>query len=92
MVWRVGRGPGDWKNAVIVPIHEKGSRMEYTNYRGNLSLMSIVGKVFARALNERVKVLTGEKVMESKWFQGWKRLCGSGFCDQTGCGKDNGEG
>ena len=34
MVWRVGRAPGDWKNAVIVPIHKKGSRMECTNYRG----------------------------------------------------------
>ena len=44
MVWRVGRAPGDWKNAVIVPIHKKGSRMECTNYRG-ISLMSIVGKL-----------------------------------------------
>ena len=60
MVWRVGRAPGDWKNAVIVPIHKKGSRMECTNYRG-ISLMSIVGKVFARVLNERVKVLTERK-------------------------------
>ena len=34
MMWRVGRAPGDWKNAVIVPIHKKGSRMECTNYRG----------------------------------------------------------
>ena len=44
MVWRVGRAPGDWKNAVIVPIHKKGSRMECTNYRG-IGLTSIVGKV-----------------------------------------------
>ena len=34
MVWRVGVAPGDWKNAVIVPIHKKSSRMECTNYRG----------------------------------------------------------
>ena len=40
MVWRVGVAPGDWKNAVIVPI---GSRMQYTNYRG-ISVMSIVRK------------------------------------------------
>ena len=28
--------------------------------------MSIVGKVFARILNERVKVLTGEKVIDEQ--------------------------
>ena len=50
-------GTGDWNNAVIDPIHKKGSRMECQNYRG-VSEMSIVGKVFARVLNERVKVWT----------------------------------
>ena len=40
MVRRVGRASGHWKNAVIVPIHKKGSKMECTNYRG-ISLMSI---------------------------------------------------
>ena len=49
-----------WKNAVIVPIHKKGNRMECTNYRG-ISVMSIVGNVFVRALNERVKVWTIDK-------------------------------
>ena len=43
MVWRVGRVPGDWKKAVIIPVHKEDSRMECTNYRG-ISLMSIVGK------------------------------------------------
>ena len=57
MVWREGVAPGDWKNAVM----KKGC----TNYRG-ISLMSIVGKVFARVLNERVKVLTGDKVMDEQ--------------------------
>ena len=47
MMWRVCVAPGCWKNAVIVPIHEKGSRIDCTNYRGT-SVMSIVGKVFAR--------------------------------------------
>ena len=49
MVWRVGRTLDDLKNAVIVLIHKKGSRMECTNYR-RISLMSIVGKVFAKLL------------------------------------------
>ena len=53
--------PSDWKNAVIVPVYKKGSRLDCTNYRG-ISLMSVVGKVFARVLNERVKGLTVDKV------------------------------
>ena len=65
MVWREGVASGDWRNAVIVPVYKKGSRLDCTNYRG-ISLMSIVGKVFARVLNERVKVLTGDKVMDEQ--------------------------
>ena len=65
MVWKVGVAPGDCKNAVIVPIHKKGSRMEFTNY-GGISVMSIVGKVFARGLNERVKVWTVDKVTDEQ--------------------------
>ena len=65
MVCRVGVTPGEWKNAVVVPVYKKGSRLDCTNYR-EISLMSIVGKVFARVLNERVKVMTVDKVMDDK--------------------------
>ena len=71
-------GTGDWKNTVIDPIHKKGSRMECQNYRG-ISEMSIVGKVFARVLNERVKVWTVDKVMDE---QGGFRA-GRGCVDQV---------
>ena len=67
-----------WKNAAIVPIHRKGSRMVCTNYR-EISVMSIVGKVFARVLNERVNVWTMDKVMDE---QGGFRA-GRGCVDQT---------
>ena len=33
-VWGRGVAPRDWKSAIIVPIHKKGSRLECTNYRG----------------------------------------------------------
>ena len=49
-----------WKNAAIVPIRRKGSRMVCTNYR-EINVVSIVGKVFARIMNERVKVWTTDK-------------------------------
>ena len=56
--------------------------MVYTNYR-EISVMSIVGKVFARVLNERVKEWTVDKVMDEQVGfrpgrgcvdQTWKRL------------------
>ena len=67
-----------WKNAAIVPIHRKGSRMVCTKYR-EISVMSIVGKVFVRVLNERVNVWTVDKVMDE---QGGFRA-GRGCVDQT---------
>ena len=33
-VWGRGVAPRDWKSAIIVPIHKKGSRLECPNYRG----------------------------------------------------------
>ena len=44
----------DWRNAMIVPVYKKASRLDCTNYMG-INLMSVVGKVFKRVLNERVK-------------------------------------
>ena len=65
IVWREGVAPSDWKNAVIVPLYKKGSRLDCTNYRG-ISLMSVVGKVFARVLNEREKGLAVDQVMDEQ--------------------------
>ena len=78
VVWERGVAPRDWKTAIIVPIHKKGSRLECTNYRG-ISLLSVVGKVFARVLNDRVKGLTEGSVMDE---QGGFRS-GRGCIDQV---------
>ena len=63
IIWREGVAPSDWKNAVIVLMYKKGSKLDCTNYKG-ISLMSVVGKVFARVLNERVKGLMVDKVLD----------------------------
>ena len=34
MVWRTGVVPRDWRRAIIVPIHDKGSKKLCKNYRG----------------------------------------------------------
>ena len=59
-IWRLcnrafenGVVPEDWRSAVIVPLHKgKGETTEYKNY-------SVVGKIFAGILVERVCRVTG---------------------------------
>ena len=46
-----GKAPLEWRKAIIVPLHKKGSKLECQNYKG-ISLLSILGKVYARVLNE----------------------------------------
>ena len=52
MVWKTGKAPEDWQNAVI-----EGSKKLCKNYRG-ISLLSIPGKVFAKVLDARMHQVT----------------------------------
>ena len=45
---------------MIVPVYKKGSKVDCTNYK-RISVRSVVGKVFARVLNEGVMLLTADK-------------------------------
>ena len=74
MVWRTGVAPEDWQRAIIVPIHKKSSRRKCGNYRG-ISLLSIPGKVFARILNDRVRLMTDNRLLEEQ----------AGFRSGRGC-------
>jgi hypothetical protein len=50
--------PRDWRRAVIVPLYKgKGEKGNCRNYRG-ISLLSVVGKVYAGILVERVRRVT----------------------------------
>jgi hypothetical protein len=48
-----GEYPETWTSAIIVPIHKSGDKNTPNNYRG-VSLLSVLGKVFARVLNKRL--------------------------------------
>ena len=74
MVWRTGVAPEDWQRAILVPIHKKSSRRKCGNYRG-ISLLSIPGKVFARILNDRVRLMTDNRLLEEQ----------AGFRSGRGC-------
>ena len=55
--WREGKVPQDMRNAKIITLYKnKGDRSDCNNYRG-ISLLSIVGKVFAGVVLVRLHVL-----------------------------------
>ena len=45
--------PESWSEGVIIPLHKKGSVNETDNYRG-ITLLSTLGKLFTRILNNRL--------------------------------------
>ena len=58
--------PSEWLKGVIFPIMKKGDKNDMRNYRG-ISLLSVVGKVFAVILNNRLTEW-GEGVLVEEQF------------------------
>lgn len=52
-VWQEKKIPQEWKEAVIIPSHKKGSKSQCQNYRG-ISLLSVPSKVLTRIIYERL--------------------------------------
>ena len=66
LCWREGNVPQDMRDAKIVTLYKnKGDRSDCNNYRG-ISLLSIVGKVFARVVLARLQVLADRVYPESQ--------------------------
>lgn len=64
-IWEEEEVPADLKDANIVAIFKKGDRGICGNYRG-ISLLSIVGKILARILLNRLVTLTDEILPETQ--------------------------
>ena len=56
---------GDWKDTEIVPIPKKGDIKHCDNWRG-ISLLDVVGKVFAWILQERLQTVVERVLPESQ--------------------------
>ena len=52
-MYDIGYFPERWAEGHIIPIFKKGNRNEASNYRG-ITLLSIIGKLFTRILNNRL--------------------------------------
>ena len=64
--WRKGEVPQDMRDAKIITLYKnKGARSDCNNHRG-ISLLSIVGKTFARVLLPRLQTFTGRIHPESQ--------------------------
>ena len=64
-----GRLPRDFKDAKVVIIYRnKGDRSDCNNHRG-IFLFSVVGKIFARVVLNRLQVLA-EEVYSESWSGG----------------------
>ena len=53
LIWREGKVPQQWKDAVITELHKKGDKTECGNYRG-ISLVSHAGKVLLKVVARRL--------------------------------------
>ena len=53
LIWRQGKVPQQWKDAVITLLHKKGDKTEWENYRG-ISLVSHAGKVLLKVVARRL--------------------------------------
>ena len=53
LIWREGKVPQQWKDAVITVLHNKGDKTECGNYRG-ISLVSHAGKVLLTVVTRRL--------------------------------------
>ena len=53
-IWEVEEVPFDWKEGYLIKLPKKGDLSNCTNYRG-ITLLDVSGKVFNRALLNRMK-------------------------------------
>ena len=64
-VWREDKVVDDWKDAVVVPIPKKENLQFCDNWQG-ISLLDIVGKSFARIIQERLQAIAEHTLPESQ--------------------------
>ena len=64
--WKEGQVPQDMRDAKVITLYKnKGERSDCNNYRG-ISLLSIVGKVFARVVLARLQTLASTVYPEAQ--------------------------
>jgi hypothetical protein len=64
-VWECGHTPQAWRDAVIVALPKKGDLSSCDNWRG-ISLLDVIGKMFARVMQNRLQKLASIVLPDSQ--------------------------
>ena len=64
-VWESKVIPQVWHDTLLVPIPKKGDLSLYDNWRGT-NLLNVVGKVFAKVIQQHLQVVVEEVVADSQ--------------------------
>ncbi|KAL8561120.1 hypothetical protein ACOMHN_033703 [Nucella lapillus] len=64
--WEERKVPEDWQNAIVVPIWKKGGKKDCSTYRG-ISLLSHVGKMYAKILEQRTRAKTEQLLSDAQF-------------------------
>ena len=64
-VWREQRVPAEWRDALLVPVPKNGDLSLCGNWQG-ISLLDVMGKLFARVLNDRLQLVVEEVVSDTQ--------------------------
>jgi len=65
--WEERKVPEDLQNAIVVPIwKKKGNKKDCSNYRG-ISLLSHVGKMYAKILDQRTRTKTEHLLSDAQF-------------------------
>lgn len=84
--WEKRKVPGDWQNAIVVPIwKKKGSKKDCNTYR-SISLLSHEGKLYAKILEQRTRVKTEHLLSDAQFgFRKGRRCTDSIFARRKLC-------
>ena len=64
-VWREQKVPEEWRDAMLIPIPKKGDSSHCDNWR-SISLLDVMGKVFAKVIQRRLQVVVEDSLPDSQ--------------------------
>ena len=72
-IWRQGKVPQQWKDAIITVLHKKGDKKKCGNYRG-ISLVSQAGKVLLKVVVRKLSAYCEAKGLLRRSSAGFDRI------------------
>ena len=69
-VWEEKCVHSEQRDALLVPVPKKGDLSSCDNWRG-ISLLDVMGKLFARMLNDRLQLAVEGAISDFQCVQGW---------------------